>query len=90
LTLEETPRFRPQHQVPESRNADKVGEALSLADLHGMEVVGSVPIWALAGLRVHKAGWRQMQSGWVVGVYEMDISSLPSIEDPETPAAKAP
>jgi hypothetical protein len=44
-------------------------------------VVGSVPIWALAGLRVHKTGWRQMQAGWVVGVYEMDISAIPMIDE---------
>ncbi len=52
------------------------GGELTLADLHGMEVVGSVPIWALGGLRLHKTGWRQMQPGWVVGVYQLDISAL--------------
>lgn len=80
----------PYPRLSESREADKPGAALTLADLHGMEVVGSVPIWALAGLRVHKTGWRQMQAGWVVGVYEMDISSLPSSEDPDASATRSP
>jgi hypothetical protein len=90
LTLEENPRSLPHPSLPEPRSSGQSGQALTLADLHGMEVVGSVPIWALAGLRVHKTGWRQMQAGWVVGVYQMDISALPSIEEPEEPAAKSP
>ena len=50
--------------------------ALSLEDLHGMEVLGSVPVWVLGGLRLHRKGWKHLQSGWVVGVYVMDISCL--------------
>ena len=90
MTLEETPGSLSHRQGSESRDSDEAGPALSLADLHGMEVVGSVPIWALAGLRVHKTGRRQMQAGWVVGVYLMDISSLQFIEGPNDSAEESP
>jgi len=87
LTLDETPGSLSHRQLSESRDSEEVATELTLADLHGMEVVGSVPIWALAGLRVHKTGWRQMQAGWVVGVYQMDISS---IQDPNAGAEESP
>lgn len=47
-----------------------------------MEVLGSVPIWVLSGLRLHRVGWRHLQSGWVVGVFEMDISAM-DLDDEE-------
>lgn len=80
MTLEENPRSTPPVGA-EPQGSGQTGPALTLADLHGMEVVGSVPIWALAGLRVHKTGWRQMQAGWVVGVYQMDISAIAPDEE---------
>ena len=53
------------------------GPVLTLEDLHGMEVLGSVPVWILGGLRLHRKGWKHLQTGWVVGVYVMDISCIP-------------
>jgi hypothetical protein len=83
LTLEETPGSPPHGRLSESRASEEASPELTLADLHGREVVGSVPIWALAGLRVHRTGWRQMQAGWVVGVYLIDISSLEPLPSPD-------
>ncbi|HQF53962.1 MAG TPA: hypothetical protein PK208_02460 [Fibrobacteria bacterium] len=60
------------------------GPALTVADLHGMEVLGSVPVWVLGGLRLHRKGWRHLQAGWVVGVYEMDISAIADTSDDDT------
>lgn len=59
---------------------------MTLADLHGMEVLGSVPVWVLGGLRLHRKGWRHLQAGWVVGVYEMDISAIAEAPDEDSAA----
>ncbi|MEK7391184.1 MAG: hypothetical protein AAB214_01345 [Fibrobacterota bacterium] len=59
-----------------SADSPEAVSSLTLAELHGMEVLGSVPIWVLAGLRMHRVGWRHLQSGWVVGVYEIDVSAV--------------
>ncbi len=48
----------------------------SFSEMHGLEILGSVPVWVLAGMRLHRVGWRHHQAGWVAGVYEMDLSSI--------------
>ena len=62
--------------MPAAPAPNTVSPASSLTNLHGLEVMGSVPIWVLSGLRLHRVGWKHMQSGWVVGVYEMDASLI--------------
>lgn len=51
-----------------------------------MEVLGSVPVWVLGGLRLHRKGWRHLQAGWVVGVYMMDISAIADNPDDNGPS----
>jgi len=75
LTLDETPEV-PAISILPPADSPEVAPSLTLAELHGMEVLGSVPVWVLSGLRMHRVGWRHLQSGWVVGVYEIDVSAV--------------
>jgi hypothetical protein len=83
LTLDETPEV-PVTSILPTEDATEATPTLTLAELHGMEVLGSVPVWVLSGLRMHRVGWRHLQSGWVVGVYEIDVSAVDaSVADSE-------
>jgi len=46
------------------------------------EVLGTVPIWVLAGFRLERIGWRRQDSGWSVGVYRLEEAE-PDLEDIE-------
>jgi len=46
-----------------------------LSDMEELEIMGSVPIWILSGLRLERTGWRSLDSGWTVGIYRMDASA---------------
>ncbi|MBK8803352.1 MAG: hypothetical protein IPN71_15085 [Fibrobacteres bacterium] len=46
------------------------------------EVLGTVPIWVLAGFRLERIGWRRQDSGWSVGVYRLEEAE-PDLEDLE-------
>lgn len=48
-----------------------------------LEVLGTVPVWVLGGMRLERLGERRMPNGWVVGVYQMDIAEFES-EDPSS------
>lgn len=50
-----------------------VPHEVSLSDFSGMEVLGSVPIWVLSGLRLERVGHRMVSNQWPVGVYRMDV-----------------
>lgn len=89
MTLDVTTKELPDPPVSKPSGTEAVGPALVLEDLHGMEVGGSVPVWALAGLRLHKSGWRQLESGCVVGVYVMDISAILQSQDSTSDSAFA-
>lgn len=43
-----------------------------------LEVLGSVPVWVLGGMRLERLGERTMENGWVVGVYQMDVAEYES------------
>lgn len=47
--------------------------AVPLSDFHSMEVLGSVPVWVLSGLRLERMGSREVSTGWNVGVYRMAL-----------------
>lgn len=49
-----------------------------------LEVLGTVPVWVLGGMRLERLGERQMPNGWVVGVYQMDIAEFDSEESSHT------
>ena len=55
-------------------------EGSSLSDMDGLEIMGSVPIWVLSGLRVEWTGWRSLDSGWTVGVYRMNADGATGID----------
>lgn len=46
------------------------------------EVLGTVPIWVLAGFRLERIGWRRQDSGWSVGVYRLEEAE-PDLENIE-------
>lgn len=46
------------------------------------EVLGTVPIWVLAGFRLERIGWRRQESGWSAGVYRLEEAE-PDLEDLE-------
>jgi|GEM_PF-4974761 len=43
-----------------------------LSSFQSMEVLGSVPIWVLSGLRLERTGARIVAPGWAVGVYRTE------------------
>lgn len=55
-------------------------EGSSLSDMDGLEVMGSVPLWVLCGLRLKRTGWRSLDSGWTVGLYRMDTDEASGID----------
>ncbi len=88
MTSDETPQV-PATSPSILQAASQPGApALTLSDLHGMEVLGSVPVWVLGGLRLHRKGWRHLQAGWVVGVYLMDISAIADDADDDVRSDK--
>ena len=73
LTLDSNPDAPVLSSEASPQQAAPAVPALSLADLQAMEVLGSLPVWVLSGLRLKRIGWRHLQSGWVVGVFKMDV-----------------
>lgn len=60
------------------RSTDREGRIQGIAgapDFHSMEVLGSVPIWVLSGLRLVRMGSRVVVAGLEVGVYRMELSN---------------
>lgn len=58
------------------RSTDREGriqDIVPASDFHSMEVLGSVPIWVLSGLRLVRTGSRTVVTGWEVGVYRMGL-----------------
>jgi hypothetical protein len=59
----------------------------TLSDLQSMEVLGSVPIWVLSGLRLERMGERLVAPGWAVGVYrtadegEKEVVPRPAVRE---------
>ena len=51
-----------------------------MSDMDGLEVMGSVPLWVLCGLRLKRTGWRSLDSGWTVGLYRMDTDEASGID----------
>ena len=43
-------------------------------DFHSLEILGSVPVWGLTGLRLERLGIRRISEGWEVGVYRMGLA----------------
>jgi len=43
-------------------------------DFHSLEILGSVPVWGLCGLRLERLGSRRISEGWEVGVYRMGLA----------------
>jgi hypothetical protein len=39
-----------------------------------LEILGSVPVWGLCGLRLERLGSRRIAEGWEVGVYRMGLA----------------
>jgi hypothetical protein len=46
----------------------------SESDFWNMEVLGSVPIWVLSGLRLKRTGSRRITAGWEVGVFRINLT----------------
>ena len=68
----------PSTEPIDHRSSDREGRIQNIvpaSDLHGMEVLGSVPIWVLSGLRLERMGSRTVATGWEVGVYRMGLSN---------------
>jgi len=62
----------------------------TLSDLQRMEVLGSVPIWVLSGLRLERTGARQVAPGWAVGVYRTgEDGQTETVPSPATPKRRA-
>lgn len=66
-------------QTSSSSNEDSVS---SSEDSLPPEVLGTVPIWVLAGFRLKRIGWRRQDSGWSVGVYRLEEAE-PDLENIE-------
>ena len=65
----------------ESAPADPAASDLEVSAEVGdqvLEVLGSVPVWVLGGMRLERLGERKMPNGWVVGVYQMDVAEFDS------------
>jgi len=65
----------------ESATADPAASGLDASPDMGdqvLEVLGTVPVWVLGGMRLERLGERKMPNGWVVGVYQMDIAEFDS------------
>jgi hypothetical protein len=65
-----TENFQLASSKPERRLP---GDAFA-SDFRSMEVLGSVPVWVLSGLRLERTGSRLVAAGWEVGVYRMDLA----------------
>jgi hypothetical protein len=78
----------PLEAAPHSPVPNRETEFLSLADMRSLEIMGSSPLWILAGLDLERIGWRSLESGTTVGIYhpigsvEADsFAGSPSSED---------
>lgn len=60
--------FAPIDLNSKTRNPD------ASSDVGNMEILGSVPVWALAGLRLQRVGFRLVTADWEVGVYRIAIA----------------
>jgi len=65
----------PNPMVGHSESAPADPAASDLGD-QVLEVLGTVPVWVLGGMRLERLGERTMPNGWVVGVYQMDIAEF--------------
>jgi hypothetical protein len=85
LTLRKDVMFGPHPATVSDMNTPEA----SLSDFQSMEVLGSVPIWVLTGLRLERTGARLVAPGWVVGVYKTeDDGQTEVVPSPAAPKRK--
>jgi len=61
--------------LPASDREGRIQNVMLASDFQSMEVLGSVPVWVLSGLRLERMGSRTVATGWEVGVYRMKPSN---------------